>query len=143
MEDQGRSRQFLAFELSDEYYGIEVKSIVTLAAVTLVTPMGSSPVNVMVASSLLRVAHKSPTTLSKEVPVTATRPSAPIQLAFQAAHPEHDTTWAPHAIVHVKLVVPGQGVFQDTLDGVRVRQFAPTRDLLERQTGRRFFTVER
>ena len=67
---------------------------------------------------------------------------ATVKLPFQASHPEFDTTWAPHCLAHVRLVVPGQGVFERSLDGVRIRPFAPFRDMLELQRGQRFLPSE-
>ncbi len=66
-----------------------------------------------------------------------------IKLPFQASHPEWDTDIDTMGLVHIRLVVPGQGVYEHSLDRVRLRPFAPTRDLLERNTGQRFFPGER
>jgi hypothetical protein len=65
-----------------------------------------------------------------------------VKLPFQANHPEFDTTWATHGLVHVRFVVPGHGVFEHSFDGVRVRPYAPLRDAMERQNGRRFLPTE-
>lgn len=65
-----------------------------------------------------------------------------VKLPFQAAHPEFDTRWASHGLVHVRLIVPGHGVFEHSFDSVRVRPYSPLRDSLERQTGRRFLPTE-
>lgn len=64
------------------------------------------------------------------------------KLPFQALHPEYDPRVGYLGLVHVKLVVPGAGVFEDSLDGIRLREFAPLRDGLQRDTGRRFFPSE-
>ena len=66
-----------------------------------------------------------------------------VKLPFQAAHPEFDTTWAAHGLMHVRLIVPGQGVFEHSFDGLRTRPYAPLRDSMERDTGRRFLPSER
>ncbi|MDA1054508.1 MAG: hypothetical protein O3C40_29080 [Planctomycetota bacterium] len=65
-----------------------------------------------------------------------------VKLPFQTNHPEFDTSWATHALVHVRFVVPGHGVFEHSFDGVRVRPYAPLRDAMERQSGQRFLPTE-
>jgi len=65
------------------------------------------------------------------------------RLPFQAVHPEFDTDWAAHGLVHVRLTVPGHGVFEASQEVVRIRAFSPIRDELEMSTGRRFFPIER
>lgn len=65
------------------------------------------------------------------------------KLPFQGRHPEFDVDVFRKALVHARLVVPGEGTFEASLDGVRLRPFAPTRDALQRDTGRRFFPTER
>jgi hypothetical protein len=64
------------------------------------------------------------------------------KLPFQAAHPEFDPRIGVRGLVHVKLVVPGAGVYEDSLDGIRLRPYAPLRDSMQRETGRRFFATE-
>jgi len=66
-----------------------------------------------------------------------------LKLPFQAVHPEFDNDVWSHGFVHLRLVVPGRGVFEDSLDGVRVREFAPLRDYMQSLTGRRHFAHER
>lgn len=66
-----------------------------------------------------------------------------VKLPFQTNHPEFDTSWATHGLVHVRFVVPGHGVFEHSFDGVRVRPYAPLRDALERKNGQRFLPTER
>jgi hypothetical protein len=66
-----------------------------------------------------------------------------VKLPFQSAHhPEFDTKWAPYGLMHVKLVVPGHGVFEHSFDGLRIRPYSPLRDSMERSTGRRFLPGE-
>jgi hypothetical protein len=67
-----------------------------------------------------------------------------LRLPFGAAHPELDSKWrvSPYGLVHVRFVVPGHGVFEDSRDGLRLRPFAPNRDRLEQSTGYRFLPVE-
>ena len=48
---------------------------------------------------------------------------AAYRLAFQAKHPEFDTEIQPHAIVHARLTVPGQGVFETSQGMVRIRPY--------------------
>ncbi len=66
-----------------------------------------------------------------------------VKLPFQTNHPEFDTSWATHGLVHVTFVVPGHGVFEHSFDGVRVRPYAPLRDQLERKGEQRFLPTER
>jgi len=65
-----------------------------------------------------------------------------VRLPFQTPYPEFDIDWAPFGLVHIQLVVPGQGVFDHSIDGLRIRPWAPLRDALELQTGRRYFPSE-
>jgi hypothetical protein len=66
-----------------------------------------------------------------------------IKLGFQASHPEFETGWASHGLVHLRLAIAGQGIFDDSQDAVRIRPFAPLRDSLERSHGERFFPEEK
>ena len=68
---------------------------------------------------------------------------ASYRLPFQAVHPEFDLKWASYGAVHVRLSVPGQGVFERTESTVRIRPYSAVRDQLEQATGRRFFQGER
>ena len=65
-----------------------------------------------------------------------------IQLPFQAAHPEFDSTLGYYGLVHIKFSVPGSGVFEQTIDGVRIRPWSPIRDYLQLNTGYRFLPNE-
>lgn len=65
------------------------------------------------------------------------------RLPFQSVHPEFDLDVAPHAAVHARLSVPGQGTFEATATWVRIRPYSPIRDHLQQATGRRFFPGER
>lgn len=69
---------------------------------------------------------------------------ARLHLPFGAVHPELRPEWtaSPYGLVHLRLVVPGQGVFEDSRDGVRIRPWAPNRDRLEIKTGQRFLPTE-
>jgi hypothetical protein len=65
------------------------------------------------------------------------------RLRYQGANPELERRWSNFAAVHVRLSVPGQGVFEATQDGVQIRLVSPTRDQLEQSTGHRWFPQER
>ena len=65
-----------------------------------------------------------------------------IKLPFQANHPEFSSRMGTHGLVHVKFVVPGQGVFEASQDSIRIRPFSPLRDLREQQEDQRFFANE-
>jgi hypothetical protein len=67
---------------------------------------------------------------------------AVVRLPFQAIHPEFDRDTGRFGLVHVRLVAPGHGVFEDSRDAVRIRPFSPLRDHLERNEGGRFLPVE-
>jgi len=67
-----------------------------------------------------------------------------LKLPFGAIHPELRPDWLAwwYGLVHVRLAIPGQGVFEGSRDGVRMRPFAPNRDRLEMWTGERFLPTE-
>ncbi|WP_425614657.1 hypothetical protein NA78x_004531 [Anatilimnocola sp. NA78] len=67
---------------------------------------------------------------------------AAIQFPFQAAHPEFDDRLGWYGLVHIKFSVPGSGVFEQSIDGVRIRPWAPLRDYLQMDTGYRFLPHE-
>lgn len=67
---------------------------------------------------------------------------AVIRLPFQAAHPEFDDSLGAYGLVHIKFSVPGSGVFEQSIDGVRIRPWSPLRDYLQMDTGRRFLPHE-
>lgn len=77
------------------------------------------------------------------VPAQVHADGAWFKLPFQAAQPEFDTALGRLGLVHVRLVVPGEGVFESSIDGVRIRPYSPLRDDLERVHGRRFLANER
>lgn len=64
------------------------------------------------------------------------------RLPFAAVHPEFSSGVDDWGLVHVRLVVPGSGVFEQSLDGVRLRNWSPVRDGTFRHDGRRFFSTE-
>ncbi len=64
------------------------------------------------------------------------------QCPFQALHPDFDTQLYAHGLVHARLTVPEQGVFEVSQPVVRVRQYSPMRDRLQETTNERFFWLE-
>jgi hypothetical protein len=64
------------------------------------------------------------------------------RLPFAAEHPEFSSGVDNLGLVHVRLAVPGSGVFEQSLDGVRLRNWSPVRDSMYRQNGQRFFSTE-
>jgi hypothetical protein len=64
------------------------------------------------------------------------------QCPFQALHPDFDTQLYAHGLVHARLTVPEQGVFEVSQPVVRIRQYSPMRDRLQETTNERFFSVE-
>src|SRR5262245_62561003 len=67
-----------------------------------------------------------------------------LRLPFGAITPELRPEWTAwmYGLVHARLAIPGQGVFEDSRDGVRIRPWAPNRDRLEMKTGQRFLSTE-
>lgn len=72
------------------------------------------------------------------------RSGARLRLPFGAVHPEVDVNWAAssYGLVHARFSIPGQGVFDESRDGVQVRPWATNRDRLEMQSGQRFLPTE-
>jgi len=66
-----------------------------------------------------------------------------VPLPFAAVHPEFTSGVDHFGLVHVRLTVPGSGVFEQSLDGVRLRNWSPVRNGMYLQNGRRFFSTER
>jgi hypothetical protein len=80
---------------------------------------------------------------SRKLEADAVGPTGAVyQLEFQALHPDFHTDLASHGILHVRLAVPGSGVFETTTTDIRIRPFSPIRDELQRTRGRRFFPQE-
>jgi len=71
-----------------------------------------------------------------------THDGARYRLAFQQAHPEVDLTIRPSGAVHVRLSVPGEGVFEATASATRVRPYSPLRDAVQQATGQRLLPGE-
>ncbi len=68
---------------------------------------------------------------------------AQYRLPYRAVHPEFDLATSSHGTVHVRLSVPGRGVFERTVTDVRLRPYSAARDRLQQATGRRFLATER
>jgi hypothetical protein len=65
------------------------------------------------------------------------------QFPFQAVHPDFAFDLEPHGLVHARLCVPGQGVFEASQAMVRVRPYSAVRDRAQQTTGSRFLPIER
>ena len=65
-----------------------------------------------------------------------------VRLPFGAIHPEFERGVDALGLVHVRLAVPGTGVFEQSLDGIVLRPWSPTRDALLDNTGRHFLPTE-
>jgi hypothetical protein len=65
------------------------------------------------------------------------------RLPFQAVQPELDFGWAAKGVVHVRLSVPGEGVFEASAATTRIRPASQLRDNNQESAGRRFFPNER
>jgi hypothetical protein len=65
------------------------------------------------------------------------------RLPFQAVQPEFDPRWAAKGMVHVRLNVPGEGVFEATAATTRIRTFSEIRDNCQEAAGQRFLPNER
>lgn len=76
-------------------------------------------------------------------PVDIAADGAWYKLPFQATHPDFDAAVENNGLVHVRLVVPGCGVYDASLDVTRLRAYSPIRNTLQRIDGGRFFASER
>jgi len=65
------------------------------------------------------------------------------RLEFQALDPEYNLWINTHSLVHVRFSVPGDGAFEASVDGVRMRGFTPVRDRAQAAFGTRFLPSER
>ncbi len=59
------------------------------------------------------------------------------KLPFEGFSPETDTRISPEGLLHVKWIVPGQGVYEATQDGIRLRSSSALRNRLESHSSRR------
>jgi hypothetical protein len=76
-------------------------------------------------------------------PVDFDASGARYKLPFRQTHPEFDLRWAPKGLVHVRLAVPGEGLFEASRSMVRIRSASAMRDRLQQAAGQRFFSFER
>jgi len=65
-----------------------------------------------------------------------------LKLPFGAVHPDFSSGVDTFGLVHVRLVVPGSGVFEQSLDGVRLRNWSPVRSSTFLPNGPKFFSTE-
>jgi hypothetical protein len=65
-----------------------------------------------------------------------------LRLPFGAVHPEFNDEWYAYGLVHVRLIAPGHGVFDDSRDAVRIRPWAPNRDQQQLKNYPRFLPNE-
>jgi len=63
-------------------------------------------------------------------------------LEFRNFHPNRELDVAEIALLHVRLNVPGQGVFSASDDRLVLRRWSPFRDDLQQATGRRYLRQE-
>ncbi len=63
-------------------------------------------------------------------------------LRFGRRQPDHDIRLAPYGDLHVKLIVPGEGVFETTQTNVALRKDSLLREQYFAQSGSRFFPSE-
>jgi hypothetical protein len=79
---------------------------------------------------------------------TAVRPAdfsasgAVYEFPFQAVNPDFHFDLDPHALVHARLNVPGQGSFEASQPMVRIRAYSSVRDHVQQATGSRFLPQE-
>jgi hypothetical protein len=64
------------------------------------------------------------------------------RLEFQSRHPDFDLYLRAKGLLHARLAVPGQGVFEASCAAVRIRHYSPIRDRLEQREGVRFLSHE-
>jgi hypothetical protein len=64
------------------------------------------------------------------------------ELPFQAVNPDFHFDLDPHALVHARLSVPGQGSFEASQPMVRIRAYSSVRDHVQQATGSRFLPEE-
>jgi hypothetical protein len=66
-----------------------------------------------------------------------------VRLPYQDLHPEFDLKIGGTAVVHARLLVPGEGAFEASTGAIPLRWPDLVRDRLELRAGRRFFPTER
>ena len=65
-----------------------------------------------------------------------------LKLPWGAIHPDFASGVDNWGLLHVRFVVPGSGVFEQSLDGLRLRGWSSVRERMYSQEGRRFFSTE-
>jgi hypothetical protein len=68
---------------------------------------------------------------------------ASYKLPFQAVNPEFDLDVSSIGMVHARLAVPGQGVFDASQASVRIRPYSSVRDRMQQRQGTRSLPQER
>jgi len=68
-----------------------------------------------------------------------------LRFPFQRSNPEFNQKWSVASVgmVHARLSVAGNGVFDDTASFTRIRPYSPVRDRMQQRQGRRFHPLER
>ena len=64
------------------------------------------------------------------------------RLEFQAVHPDYQLWLSRYGLVHARVLVPGQGTFEASVDGLALRGFTPVRDRTQAAFGTRFLPTE-
>ena len=69
---------------------------------------------------------------------------ATLRLPFQWVRPDFNHKWdvSSFGMVHARLSVAGQGVFEDTASFTRIRPYSPVRDRMQQLRGKRFHPWE-
>lgn len=69
---------------------------------------------------------------------------AVFRFPFTWVHPDFGSKWSvgSFGMVHARLAVGGQGVYEDTADFTRIRPFSPIRDRMQQLQNRRFSPLE-
>lgn len=67
---------------------------------------------------------------------------ARLRLEFQAVHPDFQRVNGRFALIHARLLVPGQGTFEAGRDAVALQGFSPVRERVEQAFGTRFLPTE-
>lgn len=65
-----------------------------------------------------------------------------IKLPFGSVHPDFVRAVGSYGALQVKVVVPGSGVFHDTIDPLQIRTFSPIRETFRRGAYGRFLPLE-
>ncbi len=64
------------------------------------------------------------------------------ELPFQAVHPDFERDLGHLGLLHARLAAPGHGVFDASVEQLRIRPYSAIRDRAESNRGSRFFPVE-